>query len=124
MNLTLSARQVDGAAATVLAAAVGFAAVVLGSVPLAAVLAPLAFALATAVLGRVEGERVHRLAGFELEALDPPRSSVAANGDDTVVRLFGPATGAHPGVNAAAKDAGDARKALSAALANVRRSLR
>ena len=116
----LGARALDGAAAAVLAGAVGFAAFDLGAAMLAFFLAPIAFVATCVVLGRVDGEPLHRLAGFELQALDAPRvtESARAAGDDKVVFLF--ERSAPAGAVAAGDDAG---QALSDAFARLKKSL-
>lgn len=120
-------RALDGAAAAILAAAVGFAATAAGSVVVAVPLTLLVFVLAFAVLGQVADEPVHRLARFELQTFDcRPSPGPAAAGDPKVVCLFGhdrPAsTVSGSGSNDGAAP-GDARRALSEALAALRRSL-
>ena len=119
----LDARDVDGAAAAILAAAVGYAVTVLAAGALAAVMSPPLFILVYAMLRQVGHEPPHRLPEFQLQALDSPRpSSAVSNDDKTIVRLFEPPRpiSAAP----AAKTAGDAGRALSEALAALRRSLR
>lgn len=90
---------------------------------MAAFLAPPAFVLAFALLGKVADEPVHRLAGFELQAVDIPQPLSAVTDDDAnVVRLFertDPSGGAP-----VTETGGDAGRALSEALAALRRSLR
>jgi len=119
-KIKLTDQAVDCAAAGVLAGAVGFAAAVLGSAALAALLAPLAFCVAYAVLCQVESEQVHRLAGFEPRAFDRPRHSPKFTNDgDTVIRLS-----ERIGPTSVDGSAGDAGQALSDALAALKRSLR
>ena len=126
LEFKLGAQAVDGVAAAVLAVAVAFAAGALGTLALAALLAPPSFVLAYALLARVADQRVHRLAAFELQGLDPPRPSPEAVDDGKVVDLFGPR---QPAIARSAPTAdvgvgGDAGRALSEALAELSRSLR
>ena len=117
------ARALDGVAAAILAAAVGYAVTQLAAVALVAVMTPPLFILVYAMLRQVEDEPLHRLAEFELQAIDSLRPSSAVKNDDkTVVRLFEQPdpTSAAP----AAEAAGDAGQALSEALAALSRSLR
>jgi hypothetical protein len=126
-GIRVSATAIDCAAAAAFAAAVAFAAFVTMTTGLAALLGPLAFALAYAGLKRADGERPHRVAEFELEGFDwPPCSAAAMSEDDNVVCLFGPGqlAMARSAEGSAKGDAGDAGTALSDALAELRRSLR
>ena len=127
-------RAVDVAAATVFAAAVGFAAWALAATngPATAAGAAPAFLLAYAILRRLPpDERIYALPGFELPVFEPVPEREGdelllddmldcVEPDARVVRLFDPAQ-AFTGKPVAAPDASEA---LSEALAQLRRSLR
>ena len=124
VDFRLSAEAVDGAAAAVLAAAIGFAAFGLGTAMLAKVVAPMAFVVTSTVLGRVDGGPLYSLAEFEPQAFDRPRRSAAATSHDgNVVQLFDRAA-TNPADTAADHAGVDARHALSDALARLKQSLR
>jgi hypothetical protein len=134
LKFKLAARALDGAAAAILAAAVAYAVTVLAAVELAAAMTPPLFFLVYAVLRQIEDAPVHRLAEFQLQALDLPRPApIAVDGDGTVVHLFeqtAPADGrsaTSPDDGApdrAVRDTGDAGRALSEALAALKSTLR
>ena len=122
-----TARAVDLAAAGLLAAAVVFAASVLGGDLLATVLGPLAFLLVYAALARVDGDRIYRLGNFAIESIAAPEPVTdAAHDDGKVVRLFEPRqlAIACPSGSGGGGGRGDARQALSDAFAELSRSLR
>jgi hypothetical protein len=117
------ARALDGVAAAILAAAVGYAVIELAAVALAVVMTPPLFILVYAMLRQVEDEPLHRLAEFELQAIDSPRPASAVKNDDkTVVRLFDRSVSTSAA--RAVETGGNAGQALSEALAALSRSLR
>jgi hypothetical protein len=121
-----AAKAVDLAAAGLFAAAVVFAASVLGGDLLATVLGPLAFLLVHAALAKVDGDPIYRLGDFGVESIAAPEPVVdAAHDDGKVVRLFEPrqlAVACPSGGGGGARV--DARQALSDAFAELSRSLR
>ena len=120
-----TARAVDLAAAGLFAAAVVFAASVLGGDLLATVLGPLAFLLVHAALAKVDGERIYRLGDFPVEPIAAPEPVAdAAHADGKVVRLFEPRHLAIACPSGSGGARGDARQALSDAFAELSRSLR
>ena len=120
-----AAKAVDLAAAGLFAAAVVFAASVLGGNLLAAVLGPLAFLLVHAVLAKVDGDQIYRLGDFAVESIAAPEPVADAPHDDgKVVRLFEPRQLAIACPSGGGGARGDARQALSDAFAELSRSLR
>ena len=118
------ATAVDIGAAAILAAAVAFSTLMLAGGVFAAVLAPLAFIVAYAALGRLDGAQARPIAAFAIQPIDPPQPSAAAD-DDNVVRLFEPRQLAIARPSAAVDPGShDAGQALSEALAQLKRSLR
>ena len=125
-GLQCAARAVDITAAAILGAAVAFAASSLASITLAAFLTPLAFASALAALRKLDHPVARPLASFEVQPIEPPQP-VAAEGDgDKVIRLFEPRqlAIARPSLAVGDRPSGDAGRALSEALSQLKRSLR
>jgi hypothetical protein len=120
-----AASAVDLAAAGLFAAAIVFAASVLGGDLPAAVLGPLAFLLVHAALAKVDGERIYRLGDFAVEPIAAPEPVAdAARDDGKVVRLFEPRQLAIACPSGSGGVRGDASQALSDAFAELSRSLR
>jgi hypothetical protein len=118
-------RAVDLGAAGMFAAAVAVSASALATGLLAAVVAPVGFALVYSILSRVDLRR-HELQASNIGPIAQPLDEPEATEDGKVVRLFDRSPVARPrAADAAAHDGGqDAGQALSDALAQLKRSLR
>ena len=119
-----AAMALDGAAAAIFAAAAAFAASAVESGALAALIAPVAFVAAYAVLGQVDGARAFPLSGFELQPLGAPDFSVGAVDDGKVVRLEPRQPAIARPSQSADGNPQDAGQALIDALAALKQALR